>query len=187
MRDTANNGSNLTIVRMVTTDPIETVITPGWLAAQKESISLVDQNGNFQFTADDLILLRYGNQDDIPSAQYLFYVSQDLQSILPMNYTYPYNYPIAAHPGFVQSTATQLKIGSNVVSTVASNTDSVKLPLDVLGQSVVVFNNTSNTLGIFPSPGDQIDIFGVDVGTLINAHGRRLFVGITANSWASFD
>lgn len=187
MRDTANNASNITIVRMVTTDPMETILQPNWLDSQKSLIKEANNGAEFQFLETDALFLRYGDQNDIPSAQYWFYLSKDLKSILPMSYLYPNSgTALTAHPGGGQTNATHLGIGTNIVTTVASNTDSVKLPNDVLGQTVMVFNNTSNTLSIFPSEGDEIDTLGVNVRLNVGANAKKTFIGVTATQWASF-
>ena len=187
MRDTSNNASNITIVRMITTDPMETILQPNWLESQKENIKLANAGAEFEFLETDALFLRYGNQNDIPSSEYFFYLSKDLKSILPMVYLYPNSgTALTAHAGGGQANATKLGIGTNVVTTVASNTDSVKLPLDVLGQTVMVFNNTSNTLSIFPSEGDQIDTLGIDVRLNVGANSKRTFIGISTNDWVSF-
>lgn len=54
-----------------------------------------------------------------------------------------------AYAGGGQTNATQLKLGFNIVETVASSSDSVKLPLAVPGSVCVVYNASATTLAVF--------------------------------------
>src|SRR5271170_6165351 len=58
--------------------------------------------------------------------------------------------PITAHAGGAAAKAVQLNIGINNVATVASDHDSVILPLAVPGTWVVVINNGGHTLDVYP-------------------------------------
>ena len=72
---------------------------------------------------------------------------------------------ITAYAGGGQTNAVLLTTGVNLVATVATAADSVKLPAVIpgggapqwLGANVVVINNTANPLAVYPSTGDTIN------------------------------
>jgi len=64
---------------------------------------------------------------------------------------------ITAFAGGGQGSATALTKKWNEVTTCASDFDSVKLPAMKIGSKVVVFNNTANTLSVYPAAGEKIN------------------------------
>jgi len=74
---------------------------------------------------------------------------------------------IVAFAGGGQAGATQLTARVNRVATVASANDSVKLPTAVPGHVLFLKHAGANTLGIFPSSGDQIQALGVNTGLFV--------------------
>jgi hypothetical protein len=82
------------------------------------------------------------------------------------------NVGITAFAGGGQTNATLLTNGINRVDTVATAADSVKLPAStagtapgILGQIVIVTNNTATSMQVFGSGTDTINIGAGDVAT----------------------
>ncbi len=71
--------------------------------------------------------------------------------------------PFTAFAGGGQASATQLSLGVNNVTVVATAGDSVKLPLAIQGEQVTVFNNGAASLQVFGSGTDTIN--GIAFGT----------------------
>ncbi len=63
---------------------------------------------------------------------------------------------ITAFAGGGQANATSLSTKWNEVTTCGNDYDSVKLPAMKIGSKVVVFNNTSNILSVYPVSGESI-------------------------------
>lgn len=82
-----------------------------------------------------------------------------------------------------KTNATALGYGTNVVGTVATAADSVKLPAAVAGVSVLVFNSASNAMQVFGQGTDTIN--GVATGTGISQGGNSgvMYVCATAGAW----
>jgi hypothetical protein len=103
---------------------------------------------------------------------------------------------ITAFAGGGQANATLLQAQANIVSTVASNSDSVKLPpivstpnqLGSIGNMIFITNAASNSLAIFGSGSDKIWtasgfvtsalLTGGGSGTLLIAHSLGTWLGV---------
>jgi hypothetical protein len=92
---------------------------------------------------------------------------------------------ITAHTGGGQGSATALTTDVNVVATVASGNDSVKLPATVAGLQILVFNAGANTVDIYPASGSAIDALGANTPYSLAAAASRLFVGTSSTLWLS--
>lgn len=92
---------------------------------------------------------------------------------------------ITAHAGGGQGSATALSTAVNVVATVASSGDSVKLPTAIAGMEILVFNQGANPLDIFPVSGGSIDALGANTAYSLAATASRLFVGVSSTAWLS--
>jgi len=176
---------NPSMVSMVTTDPLEIAMQTGWLASQQDSIGLVN-NGEFEWNVNDVILVNFQQSPGVPSGSHLFDISPDLQSIIPHSPLYTNTQAITAHAGGGQANAVQLNIGVNVVETVASVGDSVKLPDDVLNQTTVVYNRGANALHVFPYLGDSIDAIAVNDFITMPSGYKAIFIGMKTHLWGSF-
>lgn len=167
------------IVRLVTTDPVEDVVQTGWLGRQYDDIVAVN-HGPFEWKTNDVVLINYDVGSDF------FYVFADFLSVNPLNPIYPNLQNVVAHAGGGQALATQINLGINVVEVVATAGDSLKLPDDVLGQTVIVYNRTANACDIFPFLGDSINARAVNTAISLPANARIHFVGVQQLRWASF-
>ena len=177
-------GPNVSIVRLETTDSIETILITGWLALNQPSIDALN-NGPFQWSPNDVILVSYGNGVNTLGFQ-LFQIFPDFRSVNPIDAVYPNRQNISAFAGGGQTNATLLNIGMNNVQVVATAGDSVMLPDDVLGQSCIVYNSGAATLAVFPFLGDTINNGTVNTSINLNANQRALFLGIALTKWISF-
>lgn len=90
---------------------------------------------------------------------------------------------IAAYAGGGQANATQLTSKYNVVSTVATIADSVKLPAAEAGKRVVVFNRAANSLDLFPATGDNIEGNGVDAAQAVAGGSKIDLVAVDTTNW----
>ena len=95
---------------------------------------------------------------------------------------------ITASPTANQASATQLNLGLNIVTTVISTNDSVKLP-NSIGQSSVctVVNSSATTaMKLFPFSGDNLGS-GVNIGVAVAAGERHRYQAIDLNNWVRVD
>ncbi|AIB51786.1 hypothetical protein E24_00084 [Faustovirus] len=94
---------------------------------------------------------------------------------------------ITAFAGGGQGSATQLTTVTNIVTTVATIADSIKLPLaaDWLGDMIIVKNNGANSLNLFPGTGDSINALGANNPLAVAAAGMVQLVAVGATSWQS--
>jgi len=92
---------------------------------------------------------------------------------------------IVAYASGGQANATLLGQGMNVVETVASAGDSVKLPPAVQGQRVSIMNNGVNYLNLFPASGDEIAHFPANTAVPISVQGTLHLIAINSNQWVS--
>jgi hypothetical protein len=92
---------------------------------------------------------------------------------------------ITAFAGGGQASATTLTTHFNMVDTVASVGDSVKLPVAAAGDTVVVKNRASNALNLFPQSGVQINALGNDVAISIAGGDSLRLVALSATQWES--
>lgn len=94
---------------------------------------------------------------------------------------------ITAHAGGGWASAYQLSANVNLIETVASSGDSVRLPSPMPGMELTVINAGSNPCRIYGfSSSHTID--GVAAGTggvLLTNAKRSIFYGINSSSWAS--
>jgi len=90
---------------------------------------------------------------------------------------------ITAFAGGGQGSATLLTGRYNVVETVATAADSVKLPLSPAGKLVVAINIGANSMELFPQSGHSIDISVADTPITIAPNGVVTLYGISATNW----
>lgn len=93
------------------------------------------------------------------------------------------NTPIVAFAGGGQGSATELLNGYNVVTTVATLDDSVKLPTAVAGLKVTLINNGANHLKLFPNATDAIQPEGANVAIPVTVGGTITLLAIDATTW----
>jgi hypothetical protein len=93
------------------------------------------------------------------------------------------NSGLTANAGGGQGSATQLNAGMNVVATVATTGDSVKLPTAEQGVEVLVANDGANAMDVFPSSSDEIDNAGVNAAVSVGANKSALFRAVSASQW----
>jgi len=91
---------------------------------------------------------------------------------------------ITAYAGGGQANATQLTKQLNIVETVASAADSVKLPVAVAGLQITIKNAAyPNTLAVFPSTGGDINDGTVNASINVNADSTIVFIAIDSTTW----
>jgi hypothetical protein len=92
---------------------------------------------------------------------------------------------ITAFAGGGQGSATQLTTVTNIVATVATIADSVKLPLaaDWLGDIIIVKNTSANSLNLFPGTGDAINALGPNTAFAVGAGVSAQLVAVGATTW----
>jgi hypothetical protein len=90
---------------------------------------------------------------------------------------------ITAFAGGGQASATALTAQYNLVTTVASNFDSVKLLTAVTGQIQVVKNTGAAILSVFPNTSDAINGLAVNLSIDIPIGGEVTFRAIDATTW----
>lgn len=93
---------------------------------------------------------------------------------------------ITAGAGGTSSAAVQLTSEINVISTVTTTNDSVKLPAlnaDRIGTVITVKNLHANTARIYPFDGQQINLGGADTAITIATTVRTDLVGETSSNW----
>ncbi|QJX71861.1 hypothetical protein F-M6_0098 [Faustovirus] len=92
---------------------------------------------------------------------------------------------IAAFAGGGQASATQLANITNVVTTVATIADSVKLPSAAswIGRMIIVKNTAANSMNLFPASGQSINALSGDAAFAVAATTSVILVGATATNW----
>lgn len=88
-----------------------------------------------------------------------------------------------------QSGATPLLGSFNVISTCATNGDSVLLPaIPQDGSSIAVWvkNNGAANAAVFPQVGDSINALSANASLTVNAAAKQLFVSVSGSNWQSF-
>jgi hypothetical protein len=74
--------------------------------------------------------------------------------------------------------------GVNVVETVATAANAVKLPKATPGKTLVVINAAaSNSMGVFPAPGDSINALSADAVYACAANKAVYFVAGKEGRW----
>lgn len=93
----------------------------------------------------------------------------------PHTHTYdvvaPINTPVVAYATGGQANATELVEGSNLVSTVVTDGDSVKLPDIALGKDVHIVNMGAAHLDLFPNANSDVEFHGVNAALSISPKG----------------
>src|SRR6266568_1552880 len=69
---------------------------------------------------------------------------------------------LTAHAGGGQASALALVTGMNVVSTVATAGDSVRLPPAKPGMAITVKNSSGTSMNVFPATGEAINALGAN-------------------------
>jgi hypothetical protein len=90
---------------------------------------------------------------------------------------------ITAHAGGGQTNATPLTAKWNQVTTVANNGDSVLLPVSIPGTSILVSNNTAQSLDIYPLGTDIIDNFSAGAEISITAGQSAQLFCTSVGQW----
>lgn len=98
---------------------------------------------------------------------------------------------ITALAGGGTSGATALSAAINVVSTVASAGDSVKLPVAFKGAFIYVKNTSANSMNVFPQSGGAIDGASADAAKAVAAGVGTIFYCAAVSSagvqtWVTF-
>src|ERR1700685_2033475 len=171
-------GVNVSIVRITTTDTTGIAAAPGYITAQTANIDIAN-NGPFTWQTGDEVLVQAADGNAF------FQISPDFSSLLP-NYSSSYLHTtlgLVALVGGGQTGATQLNSGFNVIATVATASDSVLLPANVLGNVVTVFNNGANAVGVYPSLGGSINTAGVNGEYIQAATTVTTYYGVSATNW----
>lgn len=92
---------------------------------------------------------------------------------------------IVAHPGGGQADAVELTTTYNIVETVGTDDDSVKLPLGAPGTLRVVKNNVSSKqIRVYPGSGGMIDAGAVDSPYVMYGTDGASFYCYAVNKWA---
>lgn len=178
-------GPNVSIVRIETDDPIETIVLQNWISDNAADIEALN-NGPFEWKANDCVLVAYPSGVVNVLAHAIFSIFPAFDSLNPTANLYSNLQNITAHAGGGQPNATGLAIGINVVTTVATTADSVVLPDDVLGNTVIVHNVGANACNIFPFLGDYINSLAINTAISLPAGSRAIFIGTQTLKWASF-
>lgn len=185
--------SAVSVVRMVTNSSIQDVIGTNWLEIPAIAQSIIEvNNGPFQWADSDFVIVHFVDPITgkfLPTGGlFSIFPANDqgvFTSLNPLPNIYPNLQGIVAHAGGGQADATQLNIGINNVTVVASPNDSVKLPTDVLGQTVLVTNLGASDLWVYPAVGDSI--LGFLNTQLVMAptypSNFAVFYGITTTNW----
>jgi len=93
---------------------------------------------------------------------------------------------ITAGAGGTSAAAFQLTNEINIVATVATTNDSVKLPyltFDRIGMVTVVRNNGANVLRIYPFDGQSINALGADTPITLATGLAVTMVAVSATAW----
>jgi len=90
---------------------------------------------------------------------------------------------IVAHVGGGQASATQLNAAINVVATVATANDSVKLPIGFAGLRIVIINQDADAVGVYGYNSTDT----INGGATVNqAQGTKTYVCVSAGVWLSY-
>lgn len=175
-------GPNAPLVRIVTDSSIEEILTGGWLGKQYPDIEKVN-NGPFEWDNLDTAFVVIVDANGVAIYSNIYTIFPDRMSLNPISPLNPNLQNIVAHAGGGQALATQLNLGFNVVTVVASPNDSVILPDDVLGQTVTVSNAGANVLAVYPFLGDSINGGATNAPIFIFPGETYLFYGTGTLSW----
>ena len=91
---------------------------------------------------------------------------------------------LTAHAGGGQASALQLAASINIVTTVATAADSVKLP-DAIAGSVVIVKNAAaaNSMNVYPQSGEIINALAADAAYALAAAKAAVFFCGVAGTW----
>lgn len=92
---------------------------------------------------------------------------------------------ITATPSATQANSYQLSAQISRLTTVATNTDGVKLPLAVPGMELTVINDGAAIAQVFPTSPDTIDGVATATGVALTNAKRAKFHCVTAGAWQS--
>lgn len=90
---------------------------------------------------------------------------------------------ITAFAGGGQGSATALTTDLNIVSTVATAADSVKLPTAATGLVIIVKNTAANACAVFPFSGDAINGGSADASISVPANCTVTFMANSTSNW----
>lgn len=93
---------------------------------------------------------------------------------------------LTAHAGGGQASATLLTAAVNVVGTVATAADSVKLPAATKNATVIAVNAGANSMNVFPATGETIDGGAANAAKAVAAGKTTMFVCAVDGAWRSF-
>lgn len=93
---------------------------------------------------------------------------------------------IVAFAGGGQANATPLTSDNNIVGTVATAADSVKLPAAVFGTSILVLNDTANSMNVFPQSGEAINAGAADAAIAQATKIGALYTCMKTGLWTRF-
>ena len=170
-------GVNVSIVRITTTDTTGVASAPGYITAQAINIELAN-NGPFSWQIGDEVLLQASN------ANAFFEISNDFTSLIGNETFYAVQAGIVAHPGGGQALATQLFSGINNISG-ATAADSVILPSNVLGKTVIISNVGTVSLNVYPGVGATLDNNTANMPEPLAAQATVVYYGASATNWRS--
>jgi hypothetical protein len=184
-------GPNVNIVRIVTDSSPQDVATTGWLALPAIADSIIAaNNGEFEWADNDVVLVSFIDpitRKFFANAQFYVIFTPSFDSLNPIPPIFPNLQNITAHAGGGQTNAQLLNVGVNVVTTVAAAGDSLILPVNVLGQTVIVINRGANYANIFPAVGDSINGGAANVPIPIFPGTTLTFIGISTTAWSTSD
>jgi hypothetical protein len=90
---------------------------------------------------------------------------------------------ITAYAGGGQANATLLSKGYNVIATVATTADSVKLPTAEAGLKVTIANQGANSADVFPNVSDKIGTLAIDTAQALAADATLVLYAIDNVTW----
>ena len=90
---------------------------------------------------------------------------------------------ITAFAGGGQANAYELSKKVNVVTICANGNDSVKLPTGNIVRVFTLFNNTVNTVDVYPPVGGFIDNLAVNIPDPVIAQEKRMYVNYDTGKW----
>ena len=88
--------------------------------------------------------------------------------------------------GATLANATVLSTHVNIVSTVVSGANSVRLPTPTAGMCVKIVNTSANTLNVFPATTGIINALSANAAFTMAANARVEFAAATAGQWYTF-
>ncbi len=125
-----------------------------------------------------------GAQFDLNSKQFVYALTQGINGPNPIvgpaaNTTTG----IVAHAGGSQGSATLLAAIYNIVTTVATAGDSVKLPVAVVGTWYVITNSGAASLNIFPATSGTINAGSTNAAIALLPGAQIILVGTSTTNW----